>query len=297
MNALIFSIFAAIFAAGANLFFRKSGDASAKKDYNLYLLMLYLTSLIIACLLIPYKGWPEFNPVLFSIGAFVGILNMGMMWMTSKALQRGPSGLTFAFQNASAIFPGILLFGLFGPLFGFSISFIQCVGMGIVLWGLFYGQGKGQWEGWLKFALGSFILQIGTLTVIHWRCLLFNQNIPSHGLIPWNFAECDDAWFLPGQFIVAFLLQLGMVLKEGKREWMGRELIYGLSWGVLNGLNSLCLLVATRIALPYEKGLIFPFFAIFTMILCNSWANRIYRERFNFGSNALCSLGILIASL
>ena len=44
-----------------------------------------------------------------------------MMLLTTRALQNGPAGLTFAFQNPSAVFPGMILFILFGIRYGLSL--------------------------------------------------------------------------------------------------------------------------------------------------------------------------------
>ena len=131
--------FSASFASISNLFFRKSSERSFQNGYNYYLLFFYFTSLMVSFLIIPSKEPESFNPIMFGIGCVVGAMNMIMMWLTSQALLTGPAGLTFAFlQNVSGIFPGIILFSLFGPLFGFQISVFQIIGMGIVLWGLFF---------------------------------------------------------------------------------------------------------------------------------------------------------------
>ncbi len=302
MNSLLICFFASCFAATANLLFRKSSESSLeKKSYNYYLLFFYFSSLALSFVLSPSKDLSLFNPIMFLVGGLVGMFTVFMMWLTSKALLTGPAGLTFAFQNASGIFPGVLLFGLFGPLFGFQLSYFQIIGMGFVALGLFLGSTKGRNENpisktWLKYAVGSFIVQVFALSLIHWRCLLFAGDIPDHVLIPWSLNECTDAWFLPGQFGMAFLIQLGIILYE-RRTLKPSEAAYGLLGGIANGATSFCLLISTKAALPFEKALIFPCFAAVTMILCNLWANRLYREPFNFAANGYCAFGILLGSL
>jgi hypothetical protein len=358
MNALLICLLAAVFAATANFFFRKSSEAAgAKSNFHFYFLVFYFTSLVMS-LALSRSGEPApFDGVMFCVGCFVGVLNMAMMWLTSRALLAGPSGLTFAFQNASSIFPGLLLFGLFGPHFGFQVSFVQVIGMGLVILGLYVGAAKtatftnssqdlgergkagskrsglteegmakamsdeedrsgeaaadqipdefvkGAATGeasslrWLKYALGCFFFQICALTMTQWRCLLFTTEIPLHTLIPWSVPQCSDAWFLPGQFGTAFLLQLAIFLIFERPPRITLEGAYGALGGILNFFNSFLLLLATKAALPHEKGLIFPSFAVATLILCNAWAYKVYKERFNMASNFLCSMGIFLGSL
>jgi hypothetical protein len=302
MSSLLICLFAACFASLANLFFRKgSGCSTEKSSYNYYLLFFYLTSFLLSFLLSPSKEFSSFDPVMFSIGCLVGFLNIVVMWLTAQALLSGPAGLTFTFQNASGIFPGIILFCLFGPLFGFQISLFQVIGISLVAWGLFLGSKNKQNDlplsgKWLKYALGCFLLQIFALSLIHWRCLLFASNVPTHVLIPWNLSECADAWFLPGQFGFAFFIQLAIVLYERKL-FKPLEATYGALGGTANGIASFCLLISTRVAFPFEKALIFPCFAAATMIICNLWANRLYQERFNLAANCYCATGIFLGSL
>src|SRR5262245_6057737 len=128
MNALLLSFVAASFASCANLTFRKSVIHSVHSS-NYYLIFYYLLSLLSCFVLYPTLWEGNFNLVAFSIGASVGLLNGVMMLCTSKALKEGPAGLTFAFQNASAVFPGMVLFILFGLEFGYSFSFQQGIGV------------------------------------------------------------------------------------------------------------------------------------------------------------------------
>ena len=301
MNGVLISFLAGGFAATSNLIFRKSSDRSAAKSYNYYLLFFYLGCFVASFLVSPTQGPAPFNPIMFGVGCVEGALSMFMMWLTSRALLTGPSGLSFAIQNASAIFPGLILFSLFGPLFGFQITFMQILGMGVVVLGLFLGATQNKTEQsinfkWAKCAVGAFIVQTLALSLIHWRCLLFADSVPDHPLIPWRLPESCDAWFLPGQFGTALVLQLGIILLYERRPFTRTEALYGTLGSMTNLLSSFCLLMATKIASPFEQGLIFPSFAAITMILCNIWANRLYHERFNWTSNSLCAAGIVIGS-
>lgn len=298
MNALIISFLASVSASTCNLMFRRSSHHHVSKGYNYYLLTYFIVSFIFTLWLSPTVEKGPFDLTVFSLGCIVGALNMSMLWCTSRALSIGPSGLTFAFQNSSGIFPGIVMFLIFGPAFGFNMTISQLLGMLLILFGLYLGASNGPISSkWLKYAISCFLLQIFAFSLIHWRCLLYANDLDSHVLIPWNLSDCSDAWFLPGQFATAMLCQLGIVLFKERRFWHSSELFYGSLGGITNAIASLCLLIATKISLPLEKGLIFPIFAASTVILCNSWAKFLYQERFNLQANACCVLGIILGSL
>lgn len=302
MHAFQFSFLAAATAASVNFLFRKSSEASEKTNFNYYLLFLYFISFIIS-IMISFKDiLSQFNPIIFAVGCCVGLLNMAMMWLTAQALLTGPAGLTFAFQNASGIFPGLILFFAFGPMFGFELSVMQVAGMLMVLCGLYLGSkqttsNQKSSRLWFVYAIGCFLIQILAFCIICWRCLLFNLEAPFHDLIPWKLSASSDAWFLPGQFGTAFILQLFLIVAYDRRRVSFKEFFYGSSGGILNAVSSFFLLLATKVAMPFEKALIFPSFVVMTMIFCNLWANRFYQERFNWTSNCLCSLGIFLGSI
>lgn len=300
MNALLFSLVAAGFTSSASLFFRKNAE-NASTSPSGYLVLFYLLSLVFCFLFYPI-GEISVNFIILSIGISVGILNSILMLLTSQALKQGPAGLTFAFQNASAIFPGLLLFLFLGSDFGFSCSYLQLAGMMLVLFGLFLGAKRESnspskaSSKWLKYALACFIIQIAALTLIQARCILFDCDQTSGFLANFTVSEHDDVWFMPGQFGASLLMQIGAFLRE-KRKFELREVFLGSLGGVANFSSTSLLLLATKFALPFEKGILFPCFAVATMILCNIWANKLYHENFNAGTNALCSFGIFMAVL
>lgn len=302
MNALIVSTLAASSASLSNLFFRKSSEHSASKDnFNYYLLVFYFFSLCLSIIINPTIWETSWNALMMGLGACVGILNVIMMLLTSEALKRGPAGLTFLFQNISCIFPGVLLFILFGPAFGFQVTYYQMLGLGIVIFGLILAtrgskrKGKPMNIKWLKYALACFFVQTFILSFIQWRCLLFSAEKPKHILIPWAVDACYDAWFMPGMFGAAFIFQMGIVFFD-KRQWSKSELIFGALGGCANGIATALLLLATQWATPMEKGILFPCFAATTIILCNVWAKKLYQEKFNLPANLACAIGILIGA-
>lgn len=301
MSALIFSLLAAVCTAFSSLFFRKNAD-NLKGNPNPcgYLVLFYLFSFLLSIFFYPDIWKIKINPIILGLGACVGLLSSTLMLLTSKALKQGPAGLTFAFQNASAIFPGLILFLLFGSDFGFSCSSIQLIGMALVLFGLFLGAKKESANypkassKWLKYALACFVVQILALTFIQARCILFDCEKIGRLFSNFSLTVVDDVWFMPGQFGASFIMQAVLFIREKKR-FQKSEVIYSCLGGITNFSSTCFLLLATKLALPTEKGILFPCFAVAAMILCNIWANRLYKENFNLKTNILCSLGIFMA--
>lgn len=301
MNALILTLIAACFAALSNFFFRKNSGMSQASSSG-YLLCFYFLSLILSFIVFPKVWHTPFNLPMLLIGACVGVANVGMMLFTGLALKRGPAGLTFAFQNVSSLLPGLLLFFLFGPDFGFMFTSMKALGIFFVIVGLFMGanlKGDGQAlsKSWLVFALTCFAFQALALTLIQWRCLLFgcDENNP-HSLLPFALNESADAWFMPGQFAAAFLVQ-GLLFYSEKRRLQSHEVLLGSLGGVVNGVTTCLLLLSTKWAMPMEKTILLPCFAAATIVLCNLWASRIYKERFNIPSNVACTVGIFLGTM
>lgn len=297
MNSLSFALLASVSAALSNWFFRKNRDSDSYSPTG-YLNLFYFSSFVLSLFLYPDIWETRVNWIIVTIGATVGFLNSLLMVLTNQALKNGPAGLTFTFQIASAVFPGIILAFLVGPDFGFSCTYFQLFGIALVIFGLFSGAknelGTHSNFRWLKYVIACFIVQVIALTCIQARSILFNYFEPNWFSSDFTTTEADDVWFMPAQFGVAYIIQMSYFLYE-KRVLQKREVIYGICGGCANFLSTALLLIATKIALPLEQSILFPCFAISTMLLCNIWANRLYKERFSFRTNAFCALGIIIA--
>jgi hypothetical protein len=302
MSALFFSVLAAGCAAISNLIFRKNSNIAKELSVNGYLLLFYFSSFVFSLIFCAEIWKIRVNFIVLAIGGGVGLLNVLLMLLTSRALSEGPAGLTFAFQNSSAVFPGILLFAFFGTDFGFSCSLIQFLGMALICFGLYSGVKQEQMNRiktssrWLKYALACLIVQILALTCIQGRCILFACHHLDGIWGSLAIKEADDLWFMPGQFGVAILFQLILFLRE-KRKLQTSEMTYGVLGGLANFVSTFFLLLATEVALPFETGILFPCFAVSTIILCQIWANLLYQENFNLKSNVLCACGVFIGML
>lgn len=296
MNSIILVSLAASSAALANLFFRVNSSDSKKEEsveqtVTSYLLVFYLLSFVSSFFLFPATLTTPINYWMLFVGGIAGLVNVMVMVLTAKALDKGPAGLTFAFQNSSSVFPGLLLFLIFGSAYGFHCSFIQVVGMVLVLLGLYLGtQGtneKVKSFSWLKWAAAAFFMQMLALTLIQGRCILFSSEA-----IP--ITAADDVWFMPGQFGVSALALAVMYFQRGCT--MKKSIIRnGSLAGIANCAATACLLLATKNALPQEKAILFPVFSVVTIVLCNLWANRLYQEKFNFLSTGVCAAGIFLS--
>lgn len=300
MNAIFFAFLASSSAALANLFFRKNSQQSQDtSNTNGYLVFFYLISFCLSFVLYPDILNVSWDLVMMGVGMCVGILNVALMRLTSHALQQGPAGLTFAFQNTSAVFPGMILFLVFGEEYGFTYSYMQLIGIVLVVYGLFLGA-KGESSSrpgamfqWLKYALACLGIQVLALTLIQARCEILGCTPASATNTSGSLASKDDICFMLGQFGAAFLFQAIYLLSQ-KIYWPKKGAFYGSLGGVANFASTFMLLLATKWALPFEKGILFPCFAVGTIIICNLWANRLYGEKFNFASNMTCASGIMM---
>lgn len=294
MKGIAFAILASGCSSLSSLFFRKNIQ-EMKSESNGYLVLFFFISFISSILFFPNIWHFQINFVMLSMGISVGILNSTLMLMTSKALKLGPTGMTFAFQIASAVFPGFILFFIFGSDFGYTCTIYQISGMALVLLGLFLGAKKSivkemAYLKWLKYAGLCFFIQILALSLIQGRCILF--DCPQFFNKPLTLN--DDIWFMPGQFGISFLIQsLLFLYKNNKFE--KKEIVYGCLGGIVNFASTGLLLLSTQVALPFEKTILFPCFAVSSMVLCNWWSNKLYNEKFHLSVNILCAMGIFIS--
>lgn len=300
VGSLFGTLLAAGCAASSSFCIRKNAEYSPHA--NGYLWVHYFICLLLSLAIYPELFKTAWNPAMMFIGALTGLFIVVLMQITSRAISCGPTGLTFAFLNASSIFPALILFFLFGKDFGFSVTIPQIGGMLLVIGGLLLASRSNTGKSakisreWLKYAIACFFLQTCILTLFKWRCLLFTCDTP-HLLIPQGFTEQDDFWFMPGVFGMANLAQGILFLRERRRlQWS--EMGFGVLGGIANASSTILLLLSTKWAnSPTENALLFPIFAVATLVSCNLWARAFYKEEFNILANALCCIGIFIGSI
>lgn len=294
--ALILVFLAASLSSLANFFIRKNLDNQGTA--NGHLLASFGCSLLVSLAMNPHILNTSFSFPMFFTGLATGTMIFAMMGLTALTLTKGPAGLTFAFQTSGSVFPAIVLFMLFGSSFGFALTLSMGLGLVLVLIGLMWAAKEPNSipinKSWLKFALGILFLHMMLLAIIQWRCLSFSDT-PNHFLIPFRCTPEEDAWFPPGMFTAAFLLQAGLVCFKGTFP-SKKDLILGSLGGSFNGAATYFLLLATTLATPIEKGILFPAFSVGIIMICNLWGYFLYSERVNWYAHCLCSVGIVLAS-
>ena len=296
----------ACLAALSNFFFRrnleKGGTSSA------FLSLYFFASLLFSVLFSPALLGSPFSPAMALAGCFAGFLNFMMLTLTAKSFELGPPGLTLTFQNASCIFPGLLLCSFFGPSFGFFLTPWLVIGFTLIGLGLYLssrtygrmssetlsGQSKANFGKWLLCAISVMALQGLILTLFQWRVLLFNCGKSTHPLIPCSCRSEEDIWFIPAFFLIPTLSQLFLFWKKERRKFSLAEMIYGSMAGGLNCACTVLLLLATKTEGVLKKEMLFPLFTVSVILLCNIWGMKIYKEKVNWIGIILCILGVLI---
>ncbi len=266
-----------------------------------YLSFYFLASFLLS-VAIQFKGaaLPTFSLPIALTGLLTGFCVVGLMSTIGYALKKGPSGLTFAFLNCGSIMPPLLMALIFSEPFGFSLSVPHLIGCVLVLFGLFWAargsKNTGMSKSWPFLAALIFLFQSLILTIFDWRCLLFQEG-PSHLLIPFHCEAAADVWFMPMMFLSAFTIQSLLFFSRERRIWAPVEFLGGGLGGVVNGISSFLLLTATSTSLPAEKVMLFPLFAVLTIIFCNFFGQWIYKEKVPWYALGCCALGICIGVL
>jgi len=280
--SLIYVVIASIFAAAVNYCLRKNSENQTSSQG--YLSLYFLCSFAISFLLIEVN-FKSFSFVMSFAGIAAGCLNFVMMNLFPYCLRQGPSGLSFAFQNSACIVPPVLLYLIFGSSFGFNLSLPAISGLCLIVLGLFISSWlqkgadnshRSTFMKWCVLVILILFIQGIILTLFQWRCLLLTTHPESHTLIPWKCTLEEEAWFMPGFFLIPTLLQTSIFGLSEKRWFNINESILGITAGVLNGAAMFFLLIATKEANMNEKVILFPLFAVSVIFLCNLWGeNRL----------------------
>lgn len=292
---------AALCTSTANLCIRKNLDHGGTSDACL--VAFFAMSFVASCIINPiFASEIPFSFTMLLLGMVGGTLIASIMMLTSKALDTGPAGATFAFQNSASVVPSLTLAVLFGSEYGFIMTPGLIIGLACVVMGLFWTAARHKTaecvsKQWYVYAVLLFLFQTLLLLLFHWRCLLMQPSLPSHLLIPFSCAPDEEIWFMPGMFLAAMLLQSIYFFTSHQRLLKRSEIFWGAFGGALNGTSTYLLLLASMIATSSVKGVAFPLFAATVILLCNIWGRRLYGERISWLANALCIAGILIATL
>jgi drug/metabolite transporter (DMT)-like permease len=296
---ILYILSAACFAACANYFLRRNLEKGGTS--NAFLSLYFLISLVLAILITPELFFTKLSFLMAILGCCTGFLNFMMMGLTARSLEIGPPGLTFTFQNASCVLPGILLCLLFGEPFGFTLTPWLIASFCIIVSGLYisartYGKSNQQTQfgKWLVLAVSMLLVQGIILSIFQWRVLLLSYDKGIHWLIPWTSAPEEDIWFMPAFFLIPTICQLTRFWRKEKRPFTTTEWIYGSSAGVFNCLAMLLLLLATKTNGAMNKVILFPLFTVSVILFCNLWGMKIYHERVNWLGIIFCVGGVVL---
>lgn len=299
MTAILFMVIAASLSALANFFVRRNLELQGTAEG--YLFASFGCSLIIGIATHSQIFQIPLSLGMFLAGSVAGLLIVLLMRFTTQALLIGPSGLTFAFQISGSIFPGIVLFLIFGSAFGYTLNLLMIVGLCLVILGLFLASDAFSHsfsktsKKWFILAIAIFLIHLAFVTLVQWRCLTFS-NVPAHPLILFRCMPEQDVWFMTSMFGTALVVQCGILMFMNQRPKKS-DLKYGSLGGFANGVGTYLFLMATGIASPMEKGILFPLFSIVIILVCNLWSQVLYAENINWKANLLCLSGILTAYL
>lgn len=290
----------ALFVALSNLCMRRSIDAGGSSKG--YLMVQLLLTFLVAILLNPVRtGDYAWSNCMAAFGLAGGIILAGMMASLGRALETGPSGLTFAMLNASTVMPVIVMVLVFGEKFGFAYTFAHGAGSLVVIAGLFWIGFEtvrgGKMSKWFTFAFSAFALHVAFLVFMQWRALFIHFPGATGLMLSFDMDDAVSQWFMPMVFCAAAFIQALIYFTSQKRLPSRNEILYGILGGFANGAGTFLLIRATEVATPFQHAMIFPIFAVAIIVFCNLWSQWLYKEKIKWAASALCILGILIGTL
>lgn len=298
--AIEWILLAAACASFSDYLMRRSVDGRGSVAF--FLVIQLFLSFLLAIVLHPIRlhdySWSNGMAAF----GFVGGIILGMMMKSlGKALELGPSGLTFATINSASVMPGLMLALIFGTAFECSYTRAHAIGSLMVVSGLFWaGSTTGQMvdkRKWLFFALLAFFLQSVGLVWMQWHALFINYPATPGLLLHFDVEATESQWFLPMLFLGAFFIQLLSVLRRRRDIPNKKAVINGSLGGVFNGAATFFLMTATECATGLQQAMLFPIFAVTVIVLCNLWGQLVYKEKVNWWANALCIIGLFIGTL
>ena len=287
---------AGLFVALTNLCMRRSIGAGGSS--NAYLVIQLFLTFIVAILLNPVRtGIYAWDPSMAVLGLSGGVLLAGMFGSIGKALETGPSGLTFAMLNSATVMPALFMVLLFGSIY----TPWNAAGSALVVIGLFWAGWQtikaGAMNRWAFFAFAAFAFHILFLLFMQWR--VHAMQFPGKSIFGLSFSQeaLKTQWFMPMLFLAAFSIQLVRYWLTEKRAPNAAEVKYGVLGGLSNGVGTFLMILSTEMSTSMEQAMIFPIFSVTIVILCNLWGQWLYKERIHWRANAFCVAGVLIGTL
>ncbi len=297
---IIYAILAALLASLSNFCLRRSIDAGGSS--KAYLVVQLSFSFVVMILLNPVRtsdyGWNNWAAILGIIGGLIfGLL----MWGLGKSLEKGPPGLTFAILNTSSVMPGVILALLFGSLFNHPYTLANGLGSLLVAIGLFWAgwtsASNPNKNSWIFFASLIFLVHTLFLVFLQWWAMVLKPELPTSSLLPIHLGSQHIQWFMPAIFFMGALIQWVVYLCKHHHFPKGAEIYYGILGGVANGACTFFLILAPQVSRSWENAMIFPIFSVGVILICNGWAQLLYKEQVNWKANSLCLAGLIVGTV
>lgn len=241
------------------------------------------------------------HPFLLAWSVLSGLLFYALMHFLGRAVQSGPAGLTFAVLNASTVFPAALMALWPGKQFGFSYELMQVLGATLIVGTLFFAVRQERKEAkelrWALYTGALFLTHILLLLAMQWRGLwIQNELAPRFGM-QINPIEANSTLYMPLMFLTASICQLAAVGPKNIFKIPASTWKFGPLGACANGVGTFCLLLALRHAEGISAVILYPLYAVATLLFCNFWARYLYQEKVRWGVLTLCSTGIMLASI
>lgn len=297
---ILFAILAALLASISNFSMRRSIDAGGSSKG--YLVVQLSFSFIVMILFNPVRtgdyGW---SSTAVGLGLIGGVIFGLLMWGLGKTLEKGPPGLSFAVLNTSSVAPAILLALLFGMRFGHPYTLFNGIGSALVVAGLFWAGWTSEKNPnksvWIAYATLIFIAHTLFLVFLQWWAMILRPELPITSLIPFHMKSTHIQWFMPAIIFVGALIQWIIYFTKKQHFPKGAEIYYGILGGVTNGACTFFLILAPQVASSWENAMIFPIFSVSIILICNAWAQLIYKEAVNWWANGVCVIGLIIGTV
>lgn len=297
---IFFAVLAALLASLSNFSLRRSIDAGGSS--KAYLVVQLTFSFVVMIFLNPVRtGDFEWNTLAVSLGLVGGVIFGFLMWGLGKTLEKGPPGLSFAILNTSSVMPAIVLAVLFGSAFYHPYTLSNGLGSLLVVIGLV-------WAGWTSapnphksvwifFAAFIFVVHTLFLVFLQWWAMVLKPELPTSFLLPFHLTTDHIQWFMPAIFFVGALIQWIIYFARRHRFPKGAEISYGILGGVANGACTFFLILTPQVARAWENAMIFPIFSVGVILICNGWAQLLYKEKVNWRANLISLAGLIIGTV
>jgi len=135
------------------------------------------------------------------------------------------------------------------------------------------------------------------LVFLSWWAMVLRPELPLSSLLPFHINPNRVEWFMPAVLFVGAFVQFLIYMWKVKKMPNKSEIMWGILGGITNGACTFFLILAPQYATRSENAMLFPIFSVAIIIICNIWAQGLYKEKVNWKANFICLAGLLIGSI